>query len=152
RRLISLVIAVLAVGQAHDAIAGERLALIITNQAYPPQFGALTKTHADGEILKRALEKAGFTMRIFKHADKSTMLAALTEYAGRLEGAGQEGTGFFYFAGHGVATEKFGDNYLIPVGAQIGSQVQLMNIGVQLGDVINRVSRINGQVNFVVID
>ena len=152
RRLVSLIIAILAVGLTHDAAAGERLALIITNQAYSPQLGALTKTFADGEILKRALEKAGFTVRIVKDADKSTMLAALTEYAGRLEGAGQEGTGFFYFAGHGVATEKFGNNYLIPVDAQIGSQEQLMSFGVQLGDVINRVSRINGQVNFVVID
>jgi hypothetical protein len=151
-KVASLIIAILAADLAHNAEAAQRLALIITNQVYPPQFGALSKTHADGEILNHALQKAGFEVRVVKDADKSAMLGAITEYAGRLELAGPDATGFFYYAGHGLATEKFGDNYLIPSGAQINSQLQLMSLGVQLGEVIDRISRTNGQVNFVVID
>jgi hypothetical protein len=152
RKFVFLIIAILTMDPANDTEAAQRLALIITNQLYPPQFGVLSKTHADGEILKSALQTAGFEVRVVRDVDKSAMLGAITEYARQLELAGADGTGFFYFAGHGLATETFGDNYLIPIGAEIGSQVQLMSLGVQLGEVIDKIARTNGQVNFVVID
>jgi hypothetical protein len=151
-RLIALIIAILAVDLPFDAEAERRLALIITNQDYPPQLGALSKSHADGELLGQALRKFGFDIQRLKDADKSAMLRAISEYAERLGRAGPDAVGFFYYAGHGAATEKFGDNYLIPIGVQIGSQPQLTTLGIQLGEVIDTLSQTNSQVNFVVID
>jgi uncharacterized caspase-like protein len=152
RRLIALIIAIVAMDFPQQADAERRLALIITNQDYPPQLGALSKSHADGEILSQALRKVGFDIQLVKDADKSAMLRAISDYAERLEKAGPDGVGFLYYAGHGAATEKFGDNYLIPVGVQISSQLQLTTLGVQLGEVIDTLSQTNSQVNFVVID
>ena len=151
-RLVALIIAILVVDLVQDAEAEQRLALIITNQAYLPQLDALSKSHADGEILSQALRTVGFQVRLVKDANKSAMLGAISEYAERLEKAGPDGVGFFYYAGHGAATEKFGDNYLIPIGAQISSQLQLTTLGVQLGEIIDSLSRSSSQVNFVVID
>jgi hypothetical protein len=152
RRLIALIIAILALDWAQDAEAEQRLALIITNQGYPPQLGTLSKSHADGEILNQALRQDGFDVRLVKDADKPAMLGAIREYAKRLEKAGSDGVGFFYYSGHGAATEKFGDNYLIPVGVQISSQLQLTTLGLSLGEVIDTLSQTNSQVNFVIID
>ena len=76
RRLITLIIAILALILPQDAEAEQRLALIITNQGYPPQLGALSKSHADGEILSQKLRQVGFEVRQVKDADKSAMLGA----------------------------------------------------------------------------
>src|SRR5262249_8467682 len=151
-RILALIIAVLAVNLAQDAEGEQRLALVITNQSYPPEMGALSKSHADGEILSQALRKVGFDVRLVKDADRSAMLGAISEYAERLQKVDPDSVGFFYYAGHGAATEKFGDNYLIPIGARISSQLQLTMLGVQLGEVIDTLSQTNSQVNFVVID
>ena len=81
RGLIALIIAILATHLPQEADAEPRLALIITNQDYPPQLGALSKSHADGEILSQALRKVGFDIQRVKDADKSSMLVAMRRSA-----------------------------------------------------------------------
>src|SRR5262245_10153901 len=120
-RLFVLFIAILLISLA-SANAEQRLALIITNQDYPPEVGALSKSHADGEIINQALRKVGFDVLLLKDAERPAMLGAISLYAERLKTAGPNGVGFFYYAGHGAATERFGDNYLLPIGVQINSQ------------------------------
>jgi hypothetical protein len=132
--------------------ADQRFALVITNQAYPAEIGPLSKSHSDGETLSQALRSVGFEVRLLKDADKSAMLGAILEYATLLEKAGSDAIGFFYYSGHGAATEKFGDNYLVPIAAQISSQLQLTTLSVKLGEIIDTLSQTNAQVNFVVID
>ena len=152
RMRILLCVAMLAAGFTQDASADQRFALIITNQDYSAEIGALSKSHADGEIVGDALRRIGFNVRLVRDSNKADMLGAVSEYADQLQKAGSDGVGFFYYSGHGAATEKFGDNYLIPVGAQIGSQIQLAASGLKLGDVIDILSQTNAQANFIVID
>src|SRR5262249_12867917 len=53
----SVLMAALAVSSV--AVAEQRLALIVTNQAYTQAGAQLTNTHRDGELVKAALEKVG---------------------------------------------------------------------------------------------
>ena len=127
--------------------ADQRLALIITNQDYSTEIGALSKSHADGEIVGDALRRIGFNVRLVRDSNKADMLGAVSEYADQLQKAGPMGWASFIIPGT-AATEKFGDNYLIPVGARIGSQIQLAASGLKLGDVIDILSQTNVQANF----
>lgn len=151
-RLVIVLIAIVLGTFAQEARAEKRLALIITNQEYPAEVGTLSKSHADGEILSQALRSVGFDVRLVKDVDKSEMLGAILVYAEQLEKAGRDAVGFFYFSGHGAATEKFGDNYLLPVGARIGTQLQLTTLSMKLGEVLDALSQTDAQINFVVID
>ncbi len=138
---------------AFAALADEpKLALIITNKEYPASIGALENTHRDGERMAAVLTTLGFNVVHRRDLDKAAMIAAVAEYIGRLEGAGPEAIGFFYYAGHGAANSKYGENYLIPVGAPIVSDTQLPLQGVKLGEIINSIAATSVKANFVVFD
>ena len=88
-------------------------------QAYPDAIGALENTHRDGERIAATLKALGFAVSHRRDLDKASMVTAIADYVDRLEKAGPEAVGFFYYAGHGAANSKYGDNYLIPIQAPI---------------------------------
>jgi uncharacterized caspase-like protein len=111
--------------------------LAITNKAYPAAIRALANTHRDGERIAGALKALGF---------------AVAEYVERLEKAGPEAVGFFYYAGHGAASSKYGDNYLIPTDAPIASDSQLTLQAVKIGEIIDSFAATPAKTNFLVFD
>jgi len=56
-------------------------------------------------------------------ADLQTMDMAVSQFASDLDDAGENTVGIFYYAGHGVSYQ--GENWLIPVGADIGDAAHL---------------------------
>jgi uncharacterized caspase-like protein len=76
----------------------------------------------------------------------------VAEYIGRLEKAGPEAIGFFYYAGHGAANSKYGENYLIPIAASIVSDTQLPLQGVKVGEIVDSIAATSVKANFVVFD
>ena len=129
-----------------------KLALIITNKSYPPQIGTLENTHRDGERMSTALKALGFTAVHMRDLDKASMVSAIGDYVERLEKAGPDAVGFFYYAGHGAANSKYGENYLIPVAAPIASDSQLALQAVKLGEVIDSIAATSAKANFLVFD
>jgi uncharacterized membrane protein len=130
----------------------QKLALIVTNKDYPASIGALENTHRDGERIAAALTALGFDVVHKRDLDKSAMLAAVADYVGRLDKAGPDAVGFFYYAGHGAANSKYGENYLLPIGSAIGADAQLPLLGVKLGEVIDAIGATPARSNFVVFD
>ncbi|MGO9171020.1 MAG: caspase family protein [Rhodomicrobium sp.] len=129
-----------------------KLALIVTNKAYPASIGALEKTHRDGERMAAALTALGFTVVHKRDLDKAAMLSEVSDYVVRLEKAGPEAIGFFYYSGHGAANSKYGENYLIPVAAPITSDAQLPLQAVKLGEIIDSIAATSAKANFLVFD
>ena len=145
--------AIFLVGSAFGVLADNpKLALIITNKAYPASIGALENTHRDGERMAAALTALGFSVVHKRDLDKGAMLAEVSDYVDRLEKAGPEAVGFFYYAGHGAANSKRGDNYLIPVEAPIVSDRQLALQAVKLGEIIDSIAETSAKTNFLVFD
>ncbi len=132
--------------------AGPKLALIVTNKAYPASLGALENTHRDGERVAAALTALGFAVVHRRDLDKAAMMAEIADYVVRLEKAGPEAVGFFYYSGHGAANSKYGENYLIPVGAPVASDTQLPLMAVKLGEVIDSIAATSAKANFLVFD
>ena len=129
--------------------AGQRIALIVTNQAYT-HIPRLKNTHRDGDLLKTALEKVGFTVWVERDtADERTLIEAIGEHLKRLEKAGPDTVGFFYYSGHGAAYK--GENYLLPAHAPITHAAQLPLWAVKLEKVMESLSRA-GEQSIVVFD
>jgi hypothetical protein len=60
------------------------------------------------------------------------------------------GVGVFYYAGHGVQVE--GENYLIPLKAQLLNEKDARYEAVALGKVLNAMEEARNQVNIIIID
>ncbi len=145
--------AVFLIAGARSASAdAPKLALIVTNKAYPASIGTLENTHRDGERMAAALTALGFAVVHKRDLDKAAMLAEVSDYVVRLEKAGPEAIGFFYYSGHGAANSKYGENYLIPVGAPIVFDSQLPVLGVRLGEIIDSIAATSAKANFLVFD
>ncbi|MCA9465991.1 MAG: caspase family protein, partial [Nitrospira sp.] len=62
----------------------------------------------------------------------------------------QGGVGLFYYAGHGVQVD--GENYLIPVGANIQSESDVRYKAVNIGQVLGKMGEARNGLNIVILD
>src|SRR5260370_2783161 len=92
-----------------------RIALVIGNSTYAS--GPLPNPANDAKLLGDTLRQLGFEVIARRNADQITMKRAIQEFGTRLDKAGPEAIGLFYYAGHGVHLN--GRNYLIPTTARI---------------------------------
>lgn len=150
---VFLFAAAFLVSSAFAAFADSpKFALVITNKDYPSAIGALENTHRDGERVAAALTALGFAVVHRRDLDKADMVQAVADYVERLEKAGPEAAGFFYYAGHGAANSKYGENYLIPVAAPIVSDTQLSLQAVKIGEIIDSIAATSAKANFLMFD
>ena len=128
-----------------------RFALIITNQAYTGALTRLDKTHEDGKIVAEALKKLGFAVDHGRDLGRKEIIERFRQFGANLRRAHRP-VGFFYFAGHGLARRRHGDNYLVPVDAKINRRADLSLAAVKLGDLIDGLPDENGATSFMAID
>jgi len=138
------------------ALAEKRLALVISNAAYPSEIGKLENPHKDSAVIAAALEAVGFEKGdtvVLKDVDQPTMRLAVAEFIERIEKAGSDAVAFLYYSGHGAAdrTDR-GENYLIPTGAKITLARQLPILGVSLSEITRSLERVPAKARFVVVD
>lgn len=101
---------------ALPAQAGEkRFALVIGNSAYE-KIGRLANPSRDADLVAKSLESVGFDVAVHFDLDEDGMGKALDDLAAR---APDLDVAVLYFAGHGI--QKDGENFLIPVDAQLRS-------------------------------
>ncbi len=154
RFFIILAVYLLAADFATPAFAAEpaKIALIITNQAYDKNPGPLDNPHRDGTRIATALQAIGFKVVHKRDVTKAAMDDEIVAYAGRLAEAGKDAVGFFYYSGHGAAHSVSGDNYLIPVGAAVRSDLELPIRATKLDLIVETIKGAGTRTNFVVFD
>jgi hypothetical protein len=142
------------------AQAEQRIALIIANQAYPANIGALENTLKDGSVMQRALIASGFAVTLLVNGDSEEMKSAIDAFAAKLKeatqadgtAAGKAPVGFFYYSGHGSADPGEQENYLIPVRTPIETLDHLRTRGVRFSMLLDRFSGSGNTHNFAVFD
>ena len=97
-----------------NALAAQKLALIIGNNNYSRDIGALRNPINDAIAIDKKLKSMGFDTILIKNANKRQMLDAFDTFQEKLE---HGSTAIFYYAGHGI--EAGNRSYLIPVEATI---------------------------------
>jgi hypothetical protein len=101
------------------ALADKRVALVIGNGAYR-NVPALTNPTNDASDVGRALTRLGFSVQTVTNATYDDMRRGLLEFGRKVRGAE---IAIVFFAGHGI--EVGGENWLIPVDAELRSDVDV---------------------------
>ena len=75
------------------------------------------------------------------------MSEAINQFADKLK---RNEVGFFYFSGHGAQVN--GENYLIPIDAQVENERDIKYATVHIGEVLDAMADAKNSVNIVIID
>ncbi len=137
------------VADAAAAAAPERrIALVIGNGAYAS--GPLRNPTNDAQLMAETLAAVGFEVISRRDADQATMKRAIQEFGARLEAAGPQAVGLFYYAGHGV--QLAGRNYLIPTRARIDREGDVDIEAVSADWVLDQMRFARNRLNLVILD
>ncbi|WJS04116.1 caspase family protein [Roseibium aggregatum] len=96
-----------------------RFALVIGNSSYE-QIGRLGNPGRDADLVAKSLEAVGFEVSVHFDLDEDGLGKVLDDLADR---APDLDVAVLYFAGHGI--QKDGENFLIPVDAQLKSATSI---------------------------
>src|SRR5581483_4020315 len=103
------------------AAAQQRIALVIGNAAYPK--GPLPTALADGGLVAEALTSVGFEIVEGADSNANDMRRLFGEFLAKVNAAGPDAIALIYYNGYAVQFE--GDNYLIPVDAQLDRESEI---------------------------
>ncbi|UDL88987.1 caspase family protein [Mesorhizobium sp. PAMC28654] len=139
-----------AVGSTAGALAqGEkRLAFVIGNAAYPS--GALATTANDAGLIAQTLQAAGFDVVGARDVDQESLRGAYRDFLAKVTAAGPDAVVFVYLAGYGVQFE--GENYFVPVDAQINNAADVPIGAVRVSDLTKPLAALPTKVNIIVLD
>ena len=145
-RVLVLALMAFAAGAAHAA--GPRIALVIGNGAYADS--PLRNPVNDARLMSAALRSHGFSVIEALDVGQIAMKRAIKEYGNRLEAAGPDAVGWFFYAGHGLQVD--GENYLIPVGAEVEDGADVDIYAVAASNLLKTIRRAGNGLNIVVLD
>jgi hypothetical protein len=134
---------------AAAAPAEQRIALVIGNGAYQ-HTSPLANPPNDARLVARTLRAVGFEVIERIDVDQEAMKLAVRDFGDRLEKAGETGVGLFYYAGHGV--QVGGNNYMVPVGADLRRESDVDIFAVGASSVVGTMAFARNRLNFVILD
>src|SRR5262252_2891621 len=126
----------------------KRVALVIGNSAYPK--GALPTTANDAGLIAQTLQAAGFDVVGARDLDGDTMRHALHDFMQKVSDSGPDTVAMVYLAGYGL--QFSGENFFLPVDANIAHDSDMPVEGVRLGDYIHQLATLPLRAGIIVID
>jgi uncharacterized caspase-like protein len=131
-----LVAAVLALtpGQRAAHAAEMRFALVIGNDEY--KSAKLATPANDAGLVAEALTAAGFAVTGARNLDQATLRESFREFIGQVAAAGPDAVVVVYLAGYGV--QFAGENYFVPVDADLAHDVDVPLQAVRVSDFAQR--------------
>src|SRR3954451_6325302 len=150
RKLLSGLVATAAVlfVLIQPAAAQQRVALVIGNAAYLK--GPLQHSLSDGGLLAEALTSIGFEIVEGADVNSSDMRRLFGEFLQKVNAAGPNAIAFIYYNGYAIQFE--GDNYLIPVDAQLNRDSEITIQGIRLFDLLRPLADTPAAAKIVVLD
>jgi len=122
-----------------------RVALVIGNGAY--SGAPLRNAVNDARSISDSLSRLGFHVITAENAGRDAMQKSILDFAAMLK---DDSTGLFYYAGHGVQSR--GQNYLLPVDAEVASERALKFEAVNVQAVLEEMTFAGNRVNIVILD
>jgi hypothetical protein len=130
------------------AFAQQKFALVIGNGNYT-NTTKLNNPVNDANDMANALQGLGFTVDKLLNGTQDQMVSAIMRLKNRLS-LSKNSYGFLFYAGHGVQSN--GENYLIPVDANIPSENFLRNRTVSVQEMLDELNDAGNEFNVVVLD
>ena len=152
KRLISVFAAALLAAAslcAQEPETPQKFALVIGNGVYTASLGKLANPENDANDVAAVLTSLGFSVEKLLNANLDQMETAVMRLSDKLRN-NKKSYGFFFYAGHGV--QSGGDNFLIPVDANIPGENYLKNRAVSIQTVLDDLNDSGNGLNVVVLD
>ena len=125
----------------------KRTALVIGNANYM-SVPALRNPKNDAIAIAAKLKGFDFEVELLTDVSEDQMVIAIRDFGERLKKNG--GIGLFYYAGHGLQLN--GQNYLVPVNANIRKSGDIEIEAVELKRVLNELEFAENRLNIVILD
>jgi hypothetical protein len=123
-----------------------RYALIIGNAAY--SVGPLRNPVNDAKSIANELRNLGFEVDLYTDQSRDDMVKSIRDFGQKL--VTKKGIGLFYYSGHGI--QMNGENYLVPVSAQIQKEQDVELEAVNLKRIMGEMDYAGNQMNIVILD
>lgn len=123
----------------------KKTALIIGNGSY--KSGPLKNAVNDALDMAATLGAKGFKVILRQDASRSEMREAIREFGHEIN---QGGVGLFYYSGHGLQVD--GENYLIPIDADIELKAEVAEECVSASTVLKVMEYSNNRINVIILD
>jgi uncharacterized caspase-like protein len=148
RLLTGLLLCLLAWPAAAQQAQERRIALVIGNAAYP---GAeLATTANDAGLIAQQLQAAGFDVSGARDLDGDSLRRAFRDFVDKARQAGPDSVAMVYFAGYGLQFE--GENYIVPVDAQIPTAADTPIQAVRVSDLTQALAQLPMKARIIVLD
>ncbi len=128
-------------------ISEKRTALVIGNATYA-HVAKLRNPKNDAIAIAAELQKLDFEVELRTDASEEEMIVAIREFGQRLKRNG--GVGLFYYAGHGLQLN--GENFLVPINANINKASDIELESVRLKRALNELEFAANRMNIVILD
>lgn len=128
----------------------QRNALVIGNGDYQGDNDPLPNAVNDAELMQRVLHRLGFNVSLEIDVNREQMEAAIKAFRSRLQSAGPDGVGLFYFAGHGLQSR--GTNYLIPLAAEIVTESGLSQRAINAQKILGQLQGTGAAFTMMILD
>lgn len=125
--------------------AERHIALVIGNSSYAES--PLANPVNDATDTANALQQMGFAVTPLLNADLRRMRDAIETFRKQLRPGV---VGLFYFAGHGVQVK--GENYLVPIGAQVAREQDVEFETLHVGRVLGAMEDADNGVDIIILD
>ncbi len=145
---VTLALLAASMAAAPPALAEKRVALVIGNGDYGSQ--PLANPTNDATLMAETLRDVGFEVVEVINADGRAMKKAVHTFSRTLSRAGSDAVGFVYYAGHGIQAQ--GENYMIPVDAQIEEAIDVELEGFPASTLLSVLQNAGNRLNIVVMD
>ena len=122
-----------------------RIALVIGNSAY--NYSPLQNPVNDANDIAAALKKCNFRVMKVINANRKTMLKKIRSFGYNLR---KYDVGLFYYAGHGIQVS--GENYLVPIGAKVNTEDEVIDEGVLVSSVFRKMINAENRLNIIILD
>ena len=140
--------AVVSLPPAGAAASEKRLALVIGNAAYKAK--ALATPVNDAALIAQTLQAAGFDVTGARDLDGDLLRQTFRDFVDRVAKAGPDAVAAVYFAGYGLQLD--GENYLIPIDANITEASDVPVRAVRLSEQMHALAALHLKAIFIILD
>jgi uncharacterized caspase-like protein len=125
-----------------------RIALVVGNATY--RDAALATPANDAGLVAQTLQAAGFDVVGARDLDGQSLRTAFRDFLQKATAAGPDMQAFVYLAGRAV--QYNGDNYFVPVDAQINRDADVPIEAIRIADFAHALAATPGRARIIVLD
>ncbi len=134
--------------EAQQPASNPRIALVVGNATY--RDAALATPANDAGLVAQTLQAAGFDVVGARDLDGQSLRTAFRDFLQKAAAAGPDMQAFVYLAGRAV--QYNGDNYFVPVDAQINRDADVPIEAIRIADFAHALATTPGRARIIVLD